>query len=79
MTKRRNVAWLVAALVGLMLVPAVSAMAASKHEKAQNAAIGKATKAAAKVARTAKLTTTVGGQATAISGLQRRSATSTAA
>jgi hypothetical protein len=71
MKRRRNVAWLVAVAVGLMLIPATGAMAASKHEKKQNAAIGKASKAAARaLARTAALTTTVGDQTKSLADLQ---------
>jgi hypothetical protein len=71
MNRRRNVAWLLAVAVGLMLVPATGAMAASKHEKKQNAAIGKASKAAARaLARTAALTTAVGDHTKSLADLQ---------
>jgi uncharacterized protein YoxC len=74
MRKRRTVAWLVAVVVGLTLVPATEAMAASAHEKAQNARIAKvnkrvsnAIKKATKTANTvATLTGTVGNQAQAL-------------
>jgi hypothetical protein len=77
MRKRRTVAWLVALAVGLTLVPATQAMAASKHEKKQDARITKVnkrvtkvTKAAAKTTKSvANLTTTVGGQAKALATL----------
>jgi X-X-X-Leu-X-X-Gly heptad repeat protein len=71
MNRRRNVAWLVAIAVGLMLVPATGAMATSKHEKKQNAAIGKASKAAARALnRIAALTTAVGTQTKSLADLQ---------
>jgi hypothetical protein len=41
MRKRRTVAWLVAVVVGLTLVPATQALAASTHEKKQDARIVK--------------------------------------
>jgi len=44
MRKRRTVAWLVACAVGLALVPATEAMAASAHEKKQDARIAKVNK-----------------------------------
>jgi uncharacterized protein YoxC len=44
MRKRRTVAWLVACAVGLALVPATDAMAASAHEKKQDARIAKVNK-----------------------------------
>src|SRR3954467_1678314 len=44
MRKRRTMVWLVAAAVGLALVPATAAMAASKHEKKQDARIVKVNK-----------------------------------
>jgi hypothetical protein len=74
MRKRRTVAWLVACAVGLTLVPATQAMAASKHERKQDARIVKvnkrltaAIKRAAKTATTvATLTGTVGNQAKAL-------------
>src|SRR3954462_357849 len=71
MNRRRNVAWFVAVAVGLMLIPATGAMAEKKHEKKQNAAIGKAAKAAARaLARTAALTTTVGDHTKSLADLQ---------
>src|SRR4051812_14590678 len=71
MRKRRNVALLLAVVVGMMLVPAMSASAASKHEKKQNAAIGKASKAAARALnRIAALTTVVGDQTKSLADLQ---------
>src|SRR3954467_406061 len=71
MRKRRNVAWLVAAVVALALVPAMDASAISKHEKKQNAAIGKASKAAARaLTRIAALTTVVGDQTKSLADLQ---------
>src|SRR3954466_3451693 len=71
MSKRRNVALLLAVVVGMMLVPAMSASAASKHEKKQNAAIGKASKAAARaLTRIAALTTVVGDQTKSLADLQ---------
>jgi hypothetical protein len=71
MRKRRTVAWLLALAVGMMLVPAMNASAASKHEKKQNAAIGKATKAAAKaLRRVAAVTTTVGDHTKTLADLQ---------
>src|SRR3954467_14001986 len=71
MRKRRNVAWLVAAVVALALVPAMDASAASKHEKKQNAAIGKASKAAARaLTRIAALTTAVGDNTKSLADLQ---------
>jgi hypothetical protein len=74
MRKRRNVAWLLAVVVGMMLVPAIDASAFNKaekkHEKKQNAAIGKATKAAAKALRqVAAVTTAVGEQTKGLSDL----------
>jgi hypothetical protein len=44
MRKRRTVAWLVAVAVGLTLVPATQAMAASRHERKQDARIVKVNK-----------------------------------
>src|SRR3954465_5154885 len=71
MNRRRNVAWLLAVAVGLMLIPATGAMAASKHEKKQNAAIGKASKAAARaLAGTPALTTAVGDHTKSLADLQ---------
>jgi len=71
MRKRRNVALLLAVVVGMMLVPAMSASAASKHERKQNAAIGKASKAAARALnRIAALTTVVGDQTKSLADLQ---------
>jgi hypothetical protein len=71
MRKRRNVALLLAVVVGMMLVPAMSASAASKHENKQNAAIGKASKAAARaLTRIAALTTVVGDQTKTLADLQ---------
>src|SRR5690349_13022127 len=71
MRKRRNVAWIVAVVAALMLIPAIDASAASKHEKKQNAAIGKASKAAARALnRIAALTTTVGDQTKSLADLQ---------
>jgi hypothetical protein len=75
MRKRRNVAWLLVLVVGMMLVPAIEASAFTKaekkHEKKQNAAIGKASKAAARALnRTAALTTTVGQQTKSLADLQ---------
>jgi hypothetical protein len=70
MRKRRTVAWLLALAVGMMLVPAIST-AASKHEKKQNAAIGKIAKAAAKALnRTAALTTAVADHTKSLADLQ---------
>jgi hypothetical protein len=77
MRKRRTIAWLVAAAVGLALVPATEAMAISKAEKKQNARITKvnnrvtkAIKAAAKTAKSVStLTTTVGNQTKALAAL----------
>lgn len=67
MRKRRTVAWLLAVSVGLMLVPAVDAMASKKSEKKQNAAIVKVAKATAKVTKkVATLSTSVTNQGTAI-------------
>jgi hypothetical protein len=76
MRKRRNSAWLIAVVAVLMLaVPVSGAMgfskAEKKHEKKQNAAIGKASKAAARaLARTAALTTTVGDHTKSLADLQ---------
>ena len=71
MRKRRNVALLLAVVVGMMLVPAINASAASKHEKKQNAAIGKAAKAAATaLRRVAAVTKTVGDQTKSLADLQ---------
>ncbi len=73
MRKRRTVAWLLAVAVGMMLVPAMNASAASKHETKQNAAIGKATKASAKaLRRIAALTTVVTQHTAALSDLDTR-------
>ena len=53
MHKRRNIAWLVALTVGLMLIPVAGASAFNKadkkSEKKQNAAIKKVAKAVVKV------------------------------
>jgi hypothetical protein len=55
----------------MMLVPTFDAMAASKHEKKQNAAIGKAAKAAARaLTRTAALTTSVAQHTKSLADLQ---------
>jgi hypothetical protein len=75
MRKRRTVALLIAVACAVMLVPASGAMgfskAEKKHEKKQNAAIGKASKAAARaLARTAALTTTVGDHTKSLADLQ---------
>jgi len=67
MRKRRTVAWLLAVTVGLMLVPAMDAMASKKSEKKQNAAIAKVAKATAKVTKkVATLSTGVTNQGAAI-------------
>jgi hypothetical protein len=73
MRKRRTVAWLLAVVVGMMLVPAMSASAASQHETKQNAAIGKASKAAAKALnRIAALTVVVTKHTQALTDLDTR-------
>jgi hypothetical protein len=73
MRKRRTVAWLLAVVVGMMLVPAMSASAASQHETKQNAAIGKASKAATKALnRIAALTVVVTKHTQALTDLDTR-------
>src|SRR3954453_12737217 len=75
MRKRRTVAWLTAVAVVSMLVMASAALgfnaAEKKHEKKQNAAIGKAAKAAARaLTRTAALTTAVADHTKSLADLQ---------
>jgi hypothetical protein len=67
MRKRRTVAWLVALAVGLTLVPATQAMAASKHEKKQVARITKVNKRVTAVAlKATKTANKVAGLTTAL-------------
>src|SRR4051794_8922032 len=67
MRKRRSVAWLVALAVGLTLVPATQAMAASKHEKKQDARIAKVNKRVTAVVKKAtKTANKVAGLTTAL-------------
>jgi hypothetical protein len=70
MKKRRTVAWLLAVAVGLMLVPAVDAMASAKSEKKQNTRITKVVKATAKLAvKVAGVTSTVADHTKALTDL----------
>jgi hypothetical protein len=74
MKKRRRVAWLVALAVGLMLVPAVDATAATRsavREQAQNHRITKLIKQTATIAqKVANLTGNVGKQVQALADVQ---------
>src|SRR4051812_17279432 len=67
MRKRRTVAWLVALAVGLTLVPATQALAASTHEKKQDARIAKVNRRVSAVVKKAtKTANKVAGLTTAL-------------
>jgi hypothetical protein len=71
MKKRRTVAWLLTVAVGLLLVPAVNAMASAQSEKKQNTRITKVVKATAKLAvKVAGVTKTVGDHTKSLADLQ---------